>query len=360
MKILAVDTKRGLVRVVPETTDDIWLLSTVIQPGDLVRAKTLREIHFGDRGSGRSSRIPMVLTVRVEAVEFQAFTTRLRIRGIVIEGPEKYGVVGKYHTLSIEPGRELDIVKPSGWPQVLIEKLKRGSYNVAAVVVAVDYDDYAVAVVRGQGVKILASGGLHLPGKDDPTREDKLREAVTVIAKTTADVARRENALLVVAAGPGTVKNLVAEKLRGLVQGVKILVDNVSMGGEAGVFEEVRRGIMRQALQDAAVVEAERILEEFERRLAKEPGRIAYTLEQVYRAAEMGAVEELLILDETLHHPDPEVRARVDELLRLADATRAKIHFVSVESPVGYKVKALGGVIALLRYAINFAGETGG
>ena len=52
MKILAVDTKRGLVKVVPETTDDIWLLSTVIQPGDLVRAKTLREIHFGVRGSG--------------------------------------------------------------------------------------------------------------------------------------------------------------------------------------------------------------------------------------------------------------------------------------------------------------------
>ena len=48
----------------------------------------------------------MILTVRVEAVEFQAFTTRLRIRGIVIEGPEKYGVVGKNHTHSIEPGRE--------------------------------------------------------------------------------------------------------------------------------------------------------------------------------------------------------------------------------------------------------------
>jgi protein pelota len=355
MRILLVDRKKGLVRLVPENTDDMWLLSTIIQRGDLVRAKTLREVRFGERGSGRSARIPMVLTVRVEEVEFQPFTTRLRVRGIVVEGPEKYGVQGKYHTLSIEPGRELDIVKANGWPQALLSKLEEHTYKgTSALVVAVDYDEYAIAMVRGQGVKILASGSTGIPGKADPHRDEKLREAVSVIAKYTADIASREKPVIIVVAGPGSLKELVAEKVRELLGSqYNILTDDVSMGGEAGVFEEVRRGVMRRALREAAIVVAERIIEEFERRLAKEPEKVAYTLPKVLRAVEAGAASEILLLDTLLHSADENERKTVEEILKLADATKAKIHFAPSDSPVGFKLKAFGGIIALLRYPLT-------
>ena len=357
MRIVFKDLKHGVVKLVPESTDDLWLLATVLQPGDLVRARTFREVHFGERGSGRSSRVPMTLTVRVEDVEFQPFTTRLRVRGIVVEGPEKYGVQGKYHTLSIDVGQEVVVVKPGGWPVGLLRRLESSGAGAAALVVALDYDEYAVGLVRGQGVKILASDNLRLPGKDDPSREDRLREALAVIAKTVKGIAEREKPLLVVVGGPGTLKDELAERLRQLIPGTRIVVDSLSVGGEAGVYEAVRRGALRQALREAAVVEAERIVEEFEKRLAKEPGRVAYTLDIVMKAAEAGAIEELLVLDEMLRHPDPNVRTRVDELLRMADATRARIHFVSLESPVGMKLKALGGVVALLRYPLNLHGQ---
>ncbi len=354
MKIIHVDLKKGVVKLIPENTDDMWVLATVIQPGDLVKARTLREVRFGERGSGRSSRVPMTLTVRVEEVEFQPFTTRLRVRGVVVEGPEKYGVQGKYHTLSLEPGRDVEIVKPRGWPQSLLNKLREaGAGQASALVVAVDYDEYAIGLVRGQGIKMLASGSTGIPGKDDPHRDEKLREAVSVIAKYAAEIAEREKPLIIVVAGPGTLKEHVAEKLAERVGGgARILVDDVSMGGEAGVYEEVRRGVMRRALREAAIIVGERIVEEFERRLAREPERIAYTLEKVRKAVEVGAAEEVLLLDTLLHDPNPEVRSRVEEVLRLADATRAKIHFVPADSPVGHKVKAFGGIIALLRYPL--------
>ena len=358
MKIVFKDLKRGVVKVVPETTDDIWTLYTVIQPGDLVRARTVREVHFGERGSGRSSRVPMTLTIRVEKTEFQAFTTRLRIRGLVVEGPEKYGVLGKYHTINIDVGRELEIMKPHGWPRALLEKLESSSLQPAAVIVAVDYDEYAVAIARGQGVRVLAEGGLHLPGKDDPSREEKMREALTIIAKTTAGIVEREKPLLVVVAGPGMLKDALAERLRTLLpREVRLYVDHVSMGGHAGILEEVRRGVMRNALREAASIRAEKFIEEFEKLLAKEPCRVAYTIDMVTEAARMGAVGKLLVLDELLHHPDPEVRKRVDELLRLADMTRPEIQFISTEAPAGAKVKSLGGVVAILRYALQLQGK---
>jgi protein pelota len=353
VRILYKDLKHGLVKLQPESSDDLWILATILQPGDLVKARTLREIHFGDRGSGRSSRIPMVLTVKVENVEFQPFTTRLRVRGIVVEGPEKYGVKGKYHTLSIDAGDEVVIIKPRGWSRRLLEKLEKQGVGEAAVIVAIDYDEYAIGVLRGQGLKIIDSGHLRLPGKDDPNWGEKLDEALNVIAKRVAETVRRETPLLVVIAGPGSLKDELAKRVRGTTSGVKIVVDNVSSGGEAGIYEELRRGLARELLREVAAVVAERIIEEFEKRLAREPEKIAYTLEKVEKAVEAGAVEELLVLDELLHSPDPEMRARVEELLRKADATSAEIHFVSMQSPVGYKLKALGGIVALLRYPLD-------
>jgi protein pelota len=355
LRVVAKDLKHGVVKVVPESSDDIWLLATIIQPGDFVRARTFREVHFGDRGSGRSSRVPMVLTVRVERVEFQPFTTRLRVRGVVVEGPERYGVKGKYHTLSLDVGDEVVIVKPQGWSRALLRKLEEQGFSEAAVVVAIDYDEYAVAVVRGQGVRIVDSGSLRLPGKDDPGWGERLQEALNVIAKTVRAVVEREKPLLVVVAGPGSVKEMLAERLRPLLRGVRLVVDNVSMGGEAGVYEELRRGLIRQLLREAASIVAERLVEEFEKRLAKEPQRVAYTLDMVEKAVEAGAAEEILVLDELLHSPDPEIRRRVEEVLRKADESRAKIHFVSMESPVGFKLKALGGIIALLRYPLDLS-----
>ena len=354
MRITYKDLKNGVVKVVPESSDDLWLLSTVIQEGDLVRGRTLREVHFGDRGSGRSSRVPMTLTVRVEKTEFQPFTTRLRVRGVVVEGPEKYGVRGKYHTLNIDVGQEVAIMKPGGWPRPLLRKLESAVSHSSALVVAVDYDEYAIGLVSSQGVRILASGSLHLPGKDDPGREERLRQALSVIAKEVISIAERERPLIIVVAGPGTLKERLAGMIREKLQdGVRVTVDNASMGGEAGVYEELRRGVVREALREAATIEAERVIEEFEKRLAKEPRRVAYTLPLVAKAAEAGAVEELLVLDELLHSPDPETRRLVDEVLRLADAGRANIHIVGGETPVAHKLRALGGIIALLRYPLD-------
>ena len=164
----------------------------------------------------------------------------------------------------------------------------------------------------------------------------------------------REKPLIIVVAGPGTLKERLASIIREkLGAGVRVVTDSASMGGEAGVYEELRRGVVRKALREAAIVEAERVIEEFERRLAKEPRRVAYTPPLVARAAEAGAIEELLVLDELLHSPNPEERKLVEEILRLADASRAGIHIVGSETPVAHKLRALGGIIALLRYPLD-------
>jgi len=352
LRVLHKDLKKGMLRVVAESTDDMWLLYNVIRKGDLVRARTYREVRFGEKGSGRSSRVPMTLTLRVVSLEFQAFTNRLRIRGIVVEGPEKFGIQGKHHTINLDIGQEITIIKEEGWPRFLVDRLEKARSSATALVVAVDYDDYAIAEVASQGARMIASGSFRLPSKDDPSREEKLKQEVKVLAKSVVELIERRKPLVTVIAGPGFLKEYVAESVRALTRGAKVFTDTVSIGGEAGVLEEIRRGIIQRVLREAAIIEAERIIGEFERRLAKAPQLVAYTLSSVKQAAAIGAVDKALILDELLHAGDPSTRSEVEEVLRYLDSTRAEVHFISRESPAGLKLKGLGGIIALLRYTI--------
>ncbi len=352
MKILGIDRRKNSVRAVVETSDDLWTLYLVITPGDLVRARTVREIKFGDRGSGRSSRIPMVLTIKVVDVEFQPFTTRLRIRGVVIEGPEKYGVKGKHHTLSIGIGSELEIVKPAGWPGPLLDKLRSRYTPLKLLIVAIDYDEYAVALLEHQGLRIIAEGSLHLPGKDDPFREQRLREALTVIAKTVVESLSTHNPFAVIIAGPGFVKESLAEKIKELASSIRIHVENVSMGGEAGVQEAIRRGIARRIASELAVVKAQEFFEEFDKLLAKNPEYVSYGIDDVLYAVESGAAETVIVLDELLHSLNEEEREKAKRVLQGAEETRAHIIFVNTQSEPGIRLKMLGGIAAIHRYPL--------
>ncbi|NPA05365.1 MAG: mRNA surveillance protein pelota [Crenarchaeota archaeon] len=353
MKILGFDEKRGELRLRVESMDDVWLLSLIIRPGDYVRALTVREIKFGERGSGRSSRVAMTLTIRVRSVEFQPFTNKIRIRGIVIEGPERFGVKGKHHTISIGVGNELTIIREDGWPGYVLRKIRDAGLRVKVVVVAVDYDDYAIAIVRGQGVRVVVEGSLHLPGKDDPSWEEGLRKAVTVIAKQAVQAMKSAEADAVVVVGPGRVKNLVAEKIRELAgPGARIIVESASMGGEAGVREAIRRGLIERVAKEAEITAAERLLDELNLLIVKNPEQVAYGLPDVEYAVECNAVRELLVLDTLLYSEDPEKRRRVEELLEKADKRAARIRIVPVHSPAGMRLKSLGGIAAILRYPL--------
>ena len=107
MKILEIDKHHGYVKVRVEYDDDLWILCMVIASGDIVSALTIRDVRLGQE----KHRIPMRLAIKVEKLEFQPFTGRLRIHGVIIKGPDEYGLTVSHHTLSIDIGSEVKMVK---------------------------------------------------------------------------------------------------------------------------------------------------------------------------------------------------------------------------------------------------------
>ncbi len=347
MKIENVDEKRGSVKVRIEEIDDLWVLKNIINEGDIVVSKTLRDVKVDGEGKRR---LPMTLAIKVKNVYFQPFSNRLRVHGVIVEGPEEYGLRGSYHTLNIDVGNEVEIVKEVWSPSALRRLNESSKRRFKALLVAADFDEASIAAIYGQGIKYLMNLSFKGVSDEEPDAINNISEE---ICEEVLRYAELEKADFVIVGSPAVLKEAIADKLREKSKGrFKVFVDSVSVGGRAGVEELVRRDIVKNLLQEYVVIEAESILNEFMRLLITNPSKVAYGLEHVEIAAANNAVSILLIHEDLL---TSENSSRVEELLSKVEEKGGKVRIVPAESPVASKLKGFSGVIAILRYELTIA-----
>lgn len=348
MKIVREDLRHGAIEVRVECEDDLWVLKSVIARGDIVVARTLRDVKIDGEGKRR---LPMVLAVRVQDVYFQPFSGRLRVHGRVVEGPEGYGLKGSYHTLNVDVGTELTVVKAK-WTQEQISRLKKASARRLRVLLAAfDFDEIAVAVLLEQGIKYVAERSL--PGLRDegPSAE----ELAAGISEIIASAAEREEPDVILVASPAFLKDYVAEILRKRL-GRAIYTDSVSNGGRSGVSELIRRDTFKSLLQAHNVLIAEGIFEEFMRLLSTGGNRVAYGPGVIAALADSGAILKLLVNEDMLYGERQEL---VNEIMEKVESKGGEVRIVPEETPAFDKVRAFGGMIAILRYPMDTSGLVG-
>ncbi|MCS7103445.1 MAG: mRNA surveillance protein Pelota, partial [Candidatus Korarchaeum sp.] len=141
MRVLEEDLKKGLVKVKIDSLNDMYWLLTVIEKGDLVTMRTFRRVKQDGIRADSGERVPMTLTIEVDKVKLDQYSSRLRISGIVRVGPEKFGIQGQHHTFSVEEGSVLMIIKKS-WGKAHLDILKRAeSLSEKGEIVLVAIDD---------------------------------------------------------------------------------------------------------------------------------------------------------------------------------------------------------------------------
>ena len=350
LQVEVLDSRGRRLRVRPESEEDLWRLRLVLRPGDVVVVRTVRDVVVG---SGRKEKVPMTLAIRVKTVEFQPFTGRLRIHGVIVEGPDEWGVKGKHHSATIAPGQQVVLEREGGWGRAELARLRSPGAKGTVVVAAVDYDEWGVAVAAPHGFEVVREEAASLPGKDDPeAREEAVRRLAAEAAKAIVEAASRYSARAAVIVGPGPLKEEVAERVRAQAPGLRVMVDEASMGGRSGILEALRRGSVAEALGEYSVFRAEAIVEEFLRRFARKPDTVAYGPRDVMAAARLGAVEALAVNEEMLYSLDDEERRMIDEALLAAERSRAEVVIVPRGSPPAERIEKLGGAVALLRYPL--------
>jgi len=359
VKVFKVDLKKGVAKVMPESLDDLWHLYNIIGRRDEVYARTSRQVKTDDEyaRSGKARRVPVNLGVQVEKVYWDRVLSRLRVNGIVVDAPEKLNITGSRHTIDVAVNRPLTIVK-KGWLRHELERLRRASRVTAkpVVVVAIDDEEYCVAVLREYGLDAGKGERVKLPGKREA--ENRGRAKMEFFGRAL-EALREAWATLncpVVVLGPGFIKDDFVEFLNREARDVAsaiVAVKGVNSAGLSGIQESLRSGILSSVLQNLRVGEEAEAVEELLARLGKGKETVAYGVEDVERAARFGAVERLLVADSALRDAEDEQRRALEEIMRVVEDNRGEVMVVSTEHEAGAKLVSMGGVAALLRFPIQ-------
>lgn len=342
MRVLHQDRRTGEIKLRIDSLDDLWHLHKLIDHGDLVRATTYRrdEVKTDKLRAERGEKKRMTLGIRVEKVEFHESESRLRVLGVIEEGPQD---LGAHHTLNLTEGDWISVLKAE-WKESQLQRIMRAVEDSKApriVFAAVEADEAVVAVLRQFGIKEVA----HIYGPSRGKMFEQKDEGDfygEIIAKVKQEAA---GGAPVVILGPGFAKEeLLSEgKTREPETFRNAFVYHTGQAGMAGIHELMKKGMGAEVLRDSRVALEMKLVEEVLARISMD-GPVAYGPEQVHLAAQAGAVESLLALDSIVRE------GTMEQDLSAVERANGKVVVVSGEHEGGRKLEAIGGVAALLRF----------
>lgn len=344
MRILHQDRFKGEIKLQIEIADDLWHLYNIVRPGDLVFAATYRrdEAKSDKLRAERTEKKRMTLGIRVEKMEFHEFDNRLRILGVIEDGPQD---VGSYHTLAMEEGEWISIIKKQ-WTDTDLDRVKRSvddAKKPTIIFVSLEQDEAVVAVLRQYGIKRLAEINGPTGGKMYEQKEsgDFYGDIIAKVKQAAVEP------VPIVILGPGFAKeNLQAEGRRREPELFKrSFVFHTGQAGMTGIHELMKRGLGAEVLKDSRVAEEVNLVEKILEEIGKD-GLVTYGPSHVRRAANAGAVELLLVIDTKVREAD------MEPVMRSVEMSRGRVVVVSEHHEGGKKLESLGGMAALLRYKI--------
>lgn len=329
----------GEIRLFPESLDDLWHLKHLVRSGDLVFATTFRSM---DAASDKlrpekSEKKPVRLGIRVEKVEFHHQASRLRISGVIEHGVDE----GFHHSLNVETGYEISVIK--AWKATDFERVDRAVKASSAGVthvVAIEEGEAQIFRIRQFGpehVKTITVGSAKREGADGRGM---------FFAEVASSLAGIGGPLVI--AGPGFVKDDFAGYLRGQDPDLaaRCVIAETRRVGQGAVQEVIGQGVLDRITEDVQLAREVRLMEELLRRIGT-GGAAGYGIEEVGKAIDFGAVDEVLVCDDLM------LDSAVEALLERAEQMRATIVVFSTTFEPGEQLAALGGIAALLRFPIQ-------
>jgi protein pelota len=358
LKIFRIDLKKNVAKVMPESLDDLWHLYNIINKKDEVYARTTRQTKPDDQYARptKAKRVAVNMGIIVEKMYWDRVLNRLRINGIVCDAPEKLHVTGSRHTINIAVNKPLTIIKKK-WQKHQLDRLKRASKITAApiTIVSMDDEEYCIAVLRQYGIEVKASERFKIPGKFEEEKRSKAKQVFFGNAlKSLREVWTPLHSPIVVL-GPGFIKDDFVEYVRNEAKGVAASiasVKRVNSAGLSGIQESLRSGILTNVLKHVRVADEMKAMEEFLSRLGKGKRDITYGFNDVEKATTYGAVEKLLITDQTLRETTEEKRLALEKVMKKVESARGKIMVISTENEAGTNLLSMGGIAALLRFPL--------
>ena len=345
--------------VISEDADDLFSLRRIIEGGDYVIADSTRVIKQVSEYArpDKGERIKVRVSIRVENISFDQSIDRLRIAGIITASSNELVSKGTHHSLTLRVGDSITIDKGRKWSNLEINILRKSGDTSGFILVAIDTQEAAIAKLSGTHLEIIPNIYSGKSGKRYP-------QAVKRDSKTEAffeDIARTISGILIVEKdrfraiifGPGETKRRFYNFLyttTDIDKNVFLVLEGIDVAGEDGIYVFLRSSAMKEAMKTSKLASVSYIVDEIMSLVSKGENKFAIGIHEAQNAASIKAISNLVLSDSIFRTA---AESEVIRLLNLLEGQGAKVYAVDSSTDIGMRVSALGGVVALLRYAIR-------
>ncbi len=350
MNLIKQDFKKGIVKLRITDPDDLWYLSSIIEPGDLVKSVTTRKIRIGEGDNAKVTKKTYFLKIEAETIDFGDSGQNLRINGKIKEGPEEVPK-DSYHSLSLEEGTEFSLEKVN-WMSYHKQKLQESAekkYNY--LICILDREEALFALTKNYGYTILVKikGDVPKKAKKVEIKKDFQQELIKALEVYN----ERYKPEAIVIASPAFYKEDLFKKIINKLLRAKIVLATTSGVDENSLDEVIKSPELANTLKSSRARAEHIIIEELLSAIKKDT-LAAYGEKEVKKAVELGAVSVLLLTDNFIKKKKENKEfEEIDQFMKKVDSLQGKIHLISSEHDGGKKLDGLGGLASLLRYKIS-------
>lgn len=344
MKILSnkIDNKSldGFVVLTPTNAEDFYILSDIVEEGDVAEASTTRKLSMD--GGRTQQKINLCLAIKIEKVEYDLQDCIMSFKGKICKENEHIQQ-GSYHTIHITIGEKLELYKKH-WSRKNRGSLQHAAKDVPQLCFILFYDKECVismvssndiknlykAEIKNKNykpmisnligikntVKAILVGGFSSVAEDFHKvllKEDKSFEKLTTVVKIPAEY-----------------KNLPNSKVVS-----RLLTDKMF----SKIFSEIK------------YVEDLKEVESFFGDFAKGSKKICLGYSEIKEAFEYGAIKIVFITDALYRPRTIDERKKIEKLVNEALDLRARICVIPVAHELGEKLKAMGGLAGTLSFS---------
>ena len=339
------------ISVMPEDSEDLLNLRRIIKENDKVVGDTTRVLKQEKDYSrpDKGERIKVRIALVVEKISLDDVLDRLRIGGTISESSNESVPHGSHHSFILKLNDGITISKRKWLP---IEKkiLESSSNQISFVLVAIDTSDSGIARLRGTHLEFMpnmysGSGGKRYNSNFNIEKFfEQIHQALSTIFKEGDTI---------VIFGPGETKKRFAnfiEKSQKLKKFKIQVVDGIDSGGEDGIYTFTKSQSMQEIMSDSKLSKASSIIDEVMILANKTSRKFTMGYKETNNANQMGAVESLVFSEKIIQDNDEQ---EIMDFLNDAENKGVKIYGVDSSTDIGLRVTGLGGMVSLLRYAIE-------
>ena len=338
------------ISVKPEDSDDLLNLRRIIKEDDKVIGDTTRVLKQDKDYSrpDKGERIKIRIALIVEKISLDDVLDRLRIAGTISESSNESVPHGSHHSFILKINDGVTISKKKWLP---IEKnlLESSNNQTGFVLVAIDTGDCGIAKLRGTHLEFIPNIYSGSSGKRYKTNFniEKFFEQVQLAIST---VLKEGDSIIIF--GPGETKKRFANFIQKLqnTQKYKVqVVDGIDSGGEDGIYIFTKSQTTKEIMSDSKLAKASSIIDEIMLLANKKSRKFTMGFDETFNANQIGAVESLVFSDKAIQDNEQ----KMIDFLNDVESKGVKIYSVDSSTDIGLRVTGLGGIVSLLRYAIE-------